>query len=95
MAINFTKNSNKCTHAALRENVLLVAEAYCGSGLLHIGYVLHNLTDKRESQYVPADSDLPTLVICSVGDSVVDIRSIYDVEHESITALKTAIGLFE
>jgi len=93
MAINYTKNSNKLIHDALRDNILLVAQAYCQSGLLHIGYALHHLTGTRESQYVPADSRLPTLVICSVNKEITGVRSIYDTEHEAVITLKTALGL--
>ena len=92
MAIEYTKNSNKCVQGRLRDSIAEVAQAYCESGLLHIGYALR-INDIRESQYVPALDGLPTLVICSVGDKVVDVRSIYDTNHEEVTALKTTLGL--
>lgn len=93
MAITFTKNSNIYTDHTLRDKILSVAEAYCGDGLLHIGYALHHLTDVRESQFVPAESALPTLVIYSVYKDIKDVRSIYDTEHEAVNTLKTALGL--
>jgi len=77
MAITFTKNSNIHTDHTLRDKILSVAQAYCESGLLHIGYTLHHLTDTRHSQFIPSDSALPTLVIYSVYKDIVGVSSIY------------------
>ena len=95
MAISFTKNSNKHIDHTLRDKILSVAQAYSEDGLLHIGYVLHHLSDVRESQYIPADSSLPTLVICSVYKDVTAVRSIYGTEHDAVTSLRTTLGLKE
>lgn len=93
MSISYTKNSNTHVDHSLRDKILAVAQTYCEDGLLHIGYALHHLTDVRESQFVPANRELPTLVILSVYKDVTGVRSIYNTENEAVEALKTALGL--
>lgn len=88
MSIYFTKNSNVCVNRALVDSIQAIAKAYCESGMLHIGYAVR-LKDVRESHYIPDCDALPTIVICSIGDEVTDIRCIYaDEESEVITELK-------
>lgn len=88
MSIRFTPTSNKCVNRVLIEKISVVASAYCESGTLHIGYALH-LNDLRESSYIPDDSSLPTLVVCSKGNSVVDIKgNNAKIKNEVITALR-------
>jgi len=95
MGISYTKNSNKCIDGSLREKILLVAQAYCESGLLHIGYALHHITDTRESQFIPVDDVLPTIVIYSVNKDVTGVSSIYGTEHDAVTTLKVALRLHD
>jgi len=79
----------------LKDAIEAVANAYHKSGLLHIGYVAHHLIDRRESLYVPEKDNMPTLVIYSLGNRVVDLKNIYDVETEEVTALKSNLELSE
>lgn len=88
MSIYFSKDSNLCVNRTLVNSIQAIAQAYCESGMLHIGYAVR-LRDVRESHYIPDCDALPTLVVCSIGNEVTDIHGMYaGEESEVIKALK-------